>query len=76
MFDWNSSSSSVRNEGVTSEACACLSGQSLKRKSFQKKDRNEGEGGNNSTRAGHVIPSFRTDDEEEFQSNIDLVSLV
>ena len=33
-------------------------------------------GGNNSTRAGHVTPSFLTDDEEELQSNIDLVSLV
>ena len=32
--------------------------------------------GNNSTRAGHVTPSFLTDDEEELQSNIDLVSLV
>ena len=33
-------------------------------------------GGDNSTRAGHVTPSFLTDDEEELQSNIDLVSLV
>ena len=32
--------------------------------------------GNNSTGAGHVTPSFLTDDEEELQSNIDLVSLV
>ena len=32
--------------------------------------------GNSSTRAGHVTPSFLTDDEEELQSNTDLVSLV
>ena len=42
----------------------------------RRKSRNEGEGGDNSTRAGHVTPSFLTDDEEELQSNIDLVSLV
>jgi len=27
-------------------------------------------GGNNSTRAGHVTPSFLTDDEEELQSSL------
>ena len=32
--------------------------------------------GNSSTRAGHVTPSFLTDDEEEIQSNINLISLV
>ena len=32
--------------------------------------------GNSSTRAGHVTPSFLTDNEEELQSNIDLISLV
>ena len=36
----------------------------------------KGGGGGNSTKAGHVTPSFLTDDEEELQSNIDLVSLV
>ena len=49
MFDWNSSSSLVRNEGVTREACACLSGQSLKRECFQEKSRNEGKGGKKPT---------------------------
>ena len=77
MFDCNSSSLSVRNEGVTREACACLSGQSLKREWFQKKKKGTKEReGNSSTRAGHVTPSFLTDDEEELQSSIDLVSLV
>ena len=32
--------------------------------------------GKNSTKAGHVTPTFLTDDEKELQSNIDLVSLV
>ena len=36
----------------------------------------EREGITSSTRAGYVTPSFLTDDEEELQSNIDLVSLV
>ena len=36
----------------------------------------EREGITSGTRAGHVTPSFLTDDEEELQSNIDLVSLV
>ena len=40
------------------------------------KEKGGGGGGDNSTRAGHVTPSFLTDDEEELQSNIDLVSLV
>ena len=75
MFDCNSSSSSVRNEGVT---CACLSGQSLKRSVSKRKKTGtkEREGITSSTRAGYVAPSFLTDDEEELQSNIDLVSLV
>ena len=42
----------------------------------QEKSRTKENGGDNSTRAGHVTPSFLTDDEEELQSNIDLVSLV
>ena len=80
MFDCNSSSSSVRNEGVTGEACASylvsLESGSVSRRKNRKKAGTKENGGDNSTRAGHVTPSFLTDDEEELQSNIDLVSLV
>ena len=58
--------------GITAAYLVSLKSGSVSRR----KSRNEGEGGDNSTRAGHVTPSFLTDDEEELQSNIDLVSLV
>jgi hypothetical protein len=70
MFDWNSSSTSVRNEGVTWEAYACVSSQSLKQVWTGKTGGTKEWGGR--TREGHVTPSFLTDVEEEFQSNIDL----
>jgi len=41
----------------------------------EKQERRKGREETN-LRLGHVTPSFLTDDEEEFQSNIDLVSLV
>jgi len=41
----------------------------------EKQERRKGREETN-LRVGRVTPSFLTDDEEEFQSNIDLVSLV
>ena len=53
-----------------------LESGSVSRRKNRKKAGTKENGGDNSTRAGHVTPSFLTDDEEELQSNIDLVSLV
>ena len=44
---------------------------SLQSKCFQEKG-NGGDREGKNPRAGHVTPSFLTDDEEEFQANIDL----